>query len=72
MSLDVPGQVCIIGMVRGCRREREWLPVSATGKKGEVTGILIYRLAEGIIMELWEECDYLGFFQQLGLSGLPQ
>jgi len=43
-----------------------------TLKKGEVTGILAYRLAEGISMELWEECDYLGFLQQLGLSGLPQ
>ncbi len=48
-----------------------FMGVAPTGKKAEAGGNLIFRLAGGRIVELWEECDYLGFLGMLGLHGLP-
>ena len=36
-----------------------------------VTGIDIYRIAEGRIQEFWLNWDTMGFMQQLGLEPLP-
>jgi predicted ester cyclase len=38
----------------------------ATGKRFSVTGISIYRIAQGKIVEHWAEADFLGAAQQLG------
>jgi NADPH:quinone reductase-like Zn-dependent oxidoreductase/predicted ester cyclase len=38
----------------------------ATGKRFCVTGISIYRIAQGKIVEHWAEADFLGAAQQLG------
>jgi steroid delta-isomerase-like uncharacterized protein len=43
------------------------LGVPATGKRVRVSGISIYRLAEGRLVEHWEEGDRLGLLQQLGV-----
>jgi predicted ester cyclase len=43
----------------------------ASGKKFSVTGISIYRIANGQIVEHWGEMDFLGVLQQLGLAPLP-
>jgi len=43
------------------------LGVPPTGKRLRVTGISIYRLVEGKVMEHWEEGDRLGLLQQLGV-----
>jgi predicted ester cyclase len=45
--------------------------VPASGKKFSVTGISIYRIANGQIVEHWGEMDFLGVLQQLGLVPLP-
>jgi predicted ester cyclase len=39
----------------------------ANGKSFSVTGISIYRLAHGKIVEHWAEADFLGASQQLGV-----
>ena len=38
-----------------------------TGKQVSYTGILIYRFADGKIIEQWTEADLLSFLQQLGV-----
>jgi len=43
------------------------LGIPSTGRRLLVSGISIYRLAEGRIAENWEEGDRLGLLQQLGV-----
>jgi predicted ester cyclase len=42
--------------------------VAPTGKPITLTGIAIYRLANGKIQEEWDYRDVLGVMQQLGVS----
>jgi predicted ester cyclase len=44
-----------------------FLGLSPTGKRVMVTGIEIFRLAGGKIVEHWNTYDDLGLFQQLGV-----
>ncbi len=46
--------------------------IPATGKQVTMTGIGIGRTVEGKTVELWNEQDNLGAFQQLGLIPVPQ
>jgi len=41
--------------------------LSATGKKGELSGITIWRIVDGKIKEEWSAFDQLSMMQQLGL-----
>jgi len=45
--------------------------LEATGRSIRITGITIYRFADGMISEAWEELDMLGMWQQLGVVSLP-
>lgn len=45
----------------------EFQGIPPTGKQGIVTGMNIYRLAEGKIVEHWLNLDMLGLLQQLGV-----
>jgi steroid delta-isomerase-like uncharacterized protein len=47
------------------------LGVPPTSKHLRVTGISIYRLTEGKLVEHWEEGDRLGLLQQLGVIPGP-
>lgn len=49
----------------------EFMGVPATGKKFQVTGIVINRLADGHIVEGWSEFDQAGMLVQLGLAKPP-
>ena len=42
-----------------------------TGRRIAIGGITIYRIANGKILEAWEELDMLGMWQQLGVVSLP-
>ncbi len=44
----------------------EYLGHPATGKQFTITGISIYRIADGQIVEAWIEPNTLGLLQQLG------
>jgi steroid delta-isomerase-like uncharacterized protein len=44
----------------------EYAGIAATGKAMQWTGISIYRLAEGQIVEMWVQMDHLGLLRQLG------
>jgi steroid delta-isomerase-like uncharacterized protein len=45
--------------------------VPATGKRVTLSGIAIFRLADGRIAEGWGCADFLGFLQQLGALPAP-
>jgi len=47
-----------------------FLGISANGKSFSVTGISIYRISEGKIVEHWAESDILGSYRQLGILHL--
>jgi predicted ester cyclase len=45
----------------------QWRGLPPTGKPVTFTGIFIYRMVDGKIVEGWENADALGLVQQLGL-----
>jgi len=54
---------------RGCQQE-EYMGIPPIGKEIELSGIYIFRLDDGKIVEVWNLWDRLGELQQLGL--LPE
>ena len=50
-----------------CTHTGEYLGIPATGNKLEVTGISIYRVANGKLAECWHHVDALTMMQQLGV-----
>ncbi len=48
----------------------DFMGIAPTGKQTAVTGIHIYRIANGKLQEEWENWDMLGLMRQLGV--LPQ
>ncbi len=49
----------------------EFMGIAPTGKQVTLTGILIYRIAGGKIVEEWLNVDELGMMQQLGVVPPP-
>lgn len=50
----------------------EFMGVHPTGKQMKMTGIDIFRLSNGKIVEHWDEVDQLGLLQQLGIIPPPE
>ena len=48
-----------------------FMGMPATGKKGVITGIVIFRLENSRIVEAWLNIDALGLLQQLGVIPMP-
>jgi len=46
----------------------KFLGVAPTGKRVKITGINIYRIERGKIVELWRQVDVVGMLQQLGVA----
>ena len=42
--------------------------IQPTGRNIKITGMAVYRLKDGKIVEEWEEFDQLGMMQQLGME----
>jgi steroid delta-isomerase-like uncharacterized protein len=49
----------------------EFVGIPATGKQVMTTGIDIFRIANGKIVEVWQNSDQLGLLQQLGAIPTP-
>ncbi len=49
----------------------ELLGISSTGKPVTMTGISIYRIVNGLFVEIWESYDRFGLLQQLGVLPVP-
>jgi steroid delta-isomerase-like uncharacterized protein len=56
----------------GGTHKDEWMGIAATGKQVTTTGILIYRIDNGKIVEEWLQYDVLGVMQQLGAIPSPE
>jgi steroid delta-isomerase-like uncharacterized protein len=56
----------------GGTHKDEWMGIAATGKQVTPTGILIYRIDNGKIVEEWLQYDVLGVMQQLGAIPRPE
>ena len=50
----------------------EYLGIAATDRKVEVETVMIFRLSDGKIAEVWTEMDSLAWFQQLGAVPLME
>ena len=55
----------------GTHTGAEFLGLPASGRKIDVSGISIFRLADGKIVEHWANEDALGLLQQLGAMPNP-
>jgi len=49
----------------------EFMGMPATGKKFEITSVVVYRLANGKIVETWGLNDGQSLLQQLGMLPMP-
>jgi predicted ester cyclase len=49
----------------------DFMSLPATGKPVTMTGIEIFRIENGKIVELWGEVNLLGLMQQLGVFSAP-
>jgi len=56
----------------GTHTGEPFMGAPASGKRFSVTGMSIYRLAQGRIVEHWGQIDMLGLLQQLGLAPTPE
>ena len=45
--------------------------IPATGRPGQITGMVLFRFADGKIAEVWVNIDNLGLLQQLGVIPAP-
>ncbi len=62
----------VVGRWRATGTHTGQLPgLPPTGKPIALGGITIYCIADGKIIEAWEQLDMLGMWQQLGVVSLP-
>jgi steroid delta-isomerase-like uncharacterized protein len=63
----VEGDKAVVRFSAGGTHLGELFGIPATGKAGTLTGIHIFRIADGKIAEHWGNSDDLGMMQQLGV-----
>jgi len=62
----------IVGRWNARGTHRGGLPgIAPTGKRIAISGITIYRIGDGRIVEAWEQLDLLGMWQQLDVFKRP-
>lgn len=59
------GDIVVSRWVATGTHDGEWMGIAATGKKIEYTGVNLFRIACGKIVESWAEADHLGLLRQL-------
>jgi steroid delta-isomerase-like uncharacterized protein len=65
------GDKVVLRMTSTGTNSGELMGMPATGKKATVTGIDIFRVADGKLVEHWRNDDTLGMMQQLGVIPMP-
>jgi predicted ester cyclase len=63
-------KVVLVWTLRGTHRG-ELMGLAPTGKEVAVTGISVYRIADGKVAEIWVQSDTLGLLQQIGAIPTP-
>jgi ketosteroid isomerase-like protein len=66
------GDFVLVRAIDTATHEGEFQGIPATGNKLEVGAIIIYRIKNGKIVEVWEEMDMLGMMMQLGMELKPK
>jgi predicted ester cyclase len=69
--LIAEGDMVAIHDTYRAKHKGEFQGVPPTGKEATFTGIDIYRIVDGKIVEQWVEVDMLGLMQQLGFLPTP-
>ena len=64
-------KVVVRATFHGTHTGKEFAGLPPTGKQWSVPGIVIYRIAEGKIVDFWIQADTLGLLQQLGAAPAP-
>jgi predicted ester cyclase len=70
-DLIAEGDKVVIRVTARGTHQGELMGIAPTGKRVQVTGIGIYRIADGKIAEAWVNRDLLGLLQQLGAIPAP-
>ena len=70
-DLIAEGDKVVIRFTSTGTHQGEYLGIAATGKQVTGTGIAIYRIAGGKVVEEWAERDMLGLMQQVGAIPAP-
>ncbi len=65
------GDKVIVRLTDVGTHQGEYEGVPPTGKEISFGAIAIMEIRDGMVVELWEEIDMLGFMQQLGLELKP-
>lgn len=65
------GDKVVLRITEGGTHEGEIFGIEPTGKTVEVSGIHIYRVEDGELVERWVQSDVFGLFQQLGVVEPP-
>lgn len=68
-ELIAEGDFVVVRMTAAGLHTGELFGVPPTGKRLEMTGIVVYRFENGKIAERWAQHDFLGLMHQLGLLG---
>ena len=66
-DLLVDGDKAVKRWTVTCKHTGDLMGVPPTGKEVVFTGINIFRIADGKIVECWSQSDALGMWQQLGV-----
>jgi steroid delta-isomerase-like uncharacterized protein len=70
-DLIAEGDKVVVRFTARGTHQGDLMGVAPTGKEVTVTGISIVRIAEGKIVEEWENFDALGMMQQIGAVPPP-
>jgi steroid delta-isomerase-like uncharacterized protein len=71
-ELIAAGDKTIVRFIIRGTHEGEFMGIPATGKKIELSGIIISRIENGKWVEEWEEMDIMGLMMQLGMELKPK
>lgn len=66
-ELIAEGDFVVVRMTAAGMHTGELFGIAPTGKRLEMTGIVIYRFEDGKIAERWAQHDFLGLMHQLGV-----
>jgi predicted ester cyclase len=70
-DLIAEGDTVVMRITAGGTHQGVWLGIPPTGKQFTETGIYIFRMAIGKVVERWGNQDDVGMMQQLGLIPAP-
>ena len=66
-DLIAEGNRVVVRVKNSATHKGDFMGVSATGKEVQIGAIMIFRVVEGKFVEAWEEADFLGLMQKLGV-----